>query len=204
SVAADDDRLGPARDQTRHVLADDRLAEDDAAQDIADRAVRAPPHFLQMELFDPRFVRGDGRAFDADAGGLDRMRRVDRDLIVGRVAILDREIVVLEIDVQVGMDKLVANQLPDDARHFVAIEFDDRIRDLDLGHLKRNSRWRETRDVRATGPYSIGALAGKGMHDACRTWGLTRAWGNAIALAALVFCLSAPARADAGAESDNA
>jgi hypothetical protein len=59
--------------------------------------------------------------------------------------------------------------------------------------------------VRATSPYSIGALAGKGMQDPCRLPGLTRAWGNAIALAALVFCLSGTtARADAGAESDNA
>jgi Transglycosylase SLT domain/SPOR domain len=55
--------------------------------------------------------------------------------------------------------------------------------------------------VRATSPYSIGALAGKGMHDACRVSGLT---AKAIALAALVFCLSGPAHADAGAESDNA
>src|ERR1700722_14239529 len=157
-----------------------------------------------MELFDPRLVRGDGRAFDADAGGLDRMRRVDRDLVVGRVAILDREIVVLEIDVQIGMDKLVANQLPDDARHLIAVEFDDRIRDFDLGHLKRDSRWRETRDVRATSPYSIGALTGKGMHDACRMRGLIAVLAKAIALAAIVFCLSGPAHADAGAETDDA
>ncbi len=42
------------------------------------------------------------------------------------------------------------------------------------------------------------------MHDACRLPDLTRAGGKAIALAALVFCLSGPAHADAGAESDNA
>ena len=58
--------------------------------------------------------------------------------------------------------------------------------------------------MRATGPYSIGALAGKGMHDACRVRGLTRAGRKAIALAALAFCLNGPAHADAGAESDNA
>ena len=58
--------------------------------------------------------------------------------------------------------------------------------------------------MRATSPYSIGALAGKGMHDACRIPGLIRAWGEAIALAALVFCLSGPAHADAGPETDNA
>jgi hypothetical protein len=58
--------------------------------------------------------------------------------------------------------------------------------------------------VQATSPYSIGALAGKGMHDACRLRGLTGAGVKAIALAALVFCLNRPAHADAGAETDNA
>jgi Transglycosylase SLT domain/SPOR domain len=58
--------------------------------------------------------------------------------------------------------------------------------------------------VRATSPYSIGALAGKGMHDACRMRGLTGAGRTAIGLAALVFCLSGPAHADAGPEADNA
>jgi Transglycosylase SLT domain/SPOR domain len=58
--------------------------------------------------------------------------------------------------------------------------------------------------VPATGPYSIGALAGKGMHDACRIRGLTGAKGKAIALAALVLCLSGRAYADAGPETDNA
>ena len=58
--------------------------------------------------------------------------------------------------------------------------------------------------MRATGPYSIGALAGKGMHDASCARALTAVGGKAIALFALVFCLSGPAHADAGAESDNA
>src|SRR5580704_332879 len=53
-------------------------------------------------------------------------------------------------------------------------------------------------------PYSIGALAGKGMHETCRLPGLTGATGKAIALAALVFCLSGPAHGDAGPETDNA
>jgi hypothetical protein len=57
--------------------------------------------------------------------------------------------------------------------------------------------------VRATGPYSIGALTGKGMHEPCRTHGLTGAKAKAIALAALVFCLGGQT-ARAGAESDNA
>ncbi len=49
-VAADDDRLRPARHEARHVLADDRLAEDRAAQDVADGAVRRAPHLLEVEF----------------------------------------------------------------------------------------------------------------------------------------------------------
>jgi hypothetical protein len=61
------------------------------------------------------------------------------------------------------------------------------------------------RGVRATSPYSIGVLAGKGMHEACRTQVLNGVRAKAIALFALVFCVSGGvACADAGAESDNA
>ena len=58
--------------------------------------------------------------------------------------------------------------------------------------------------MRATSPYSIGAVVGKGMHDACRMRAFAGAKGRAIALAALVFCLSGRAYADAGPETDNA
>src|SRR5277367_2283816 len=54
-------------------------------------------------------------------------------------------------------------------------------------------------------PYSIGALAGKGMHETCRLPGLTGATGKAIALAAFVLCLcGSGAHADTGPEADNA
>ena len=135
-VAADDNRLRPTGDETRHVLADDRLAEDDAAQNVADGAVRALPHLLEMELFDARLVGRDRRAFDADAAGLDRLSGVDRHLVVGRVAMLDRKVEILELDVQIGMNELVADEAPDDARHLVAVELDNRIRDLDFGHRR--------------------------------------------------------------------
>src|SRR5215204_1020915 len=56
-----------------------RLADDDAAEDVADRPVRGAPHLLQAELLDPRLVRCDRGALDPDAVLLDRVRRVDGD-----------------------------------------------------------------------------------------------------------------------------
>ena len=133
-VPADDDRLRPARHQSRHVLDDDRRAEDRAAQDVSDGAVGRQPHLLEVELLDARFVGGDGRALDADPVLLDRVRGVDGHLVVGLVAVLDAEVVVVEVDVQVGQDQRFLDELPDDPGHLVAVEFYDRAFDLDLGH----------------------------------------------------------------------
>jgi hypothetical protein len=50
----------------------------------------------------------------------------------GGVAVLDREVVIFEVDVEIGMDQLLLDEVPDDAGHLVAVEFDDRVGDLDL------------------------------------------------------------------------
>ncbi|MNU95002.1 hypothetical protein D3C71_850050 [compost metagenome] len=134
SVTADNDRLGPAGNEARNVLADDRLAEDDAAQNVADRAVRALPHLLQAEFLDAGFIRGDRGALDADAVLLDGVRRIDRDLVVGGVAVFNREVVIFDVEIEVWQDQLVLDELPDDTGHFVAVEIDDRIGYLDLCH----------------------------------------------------------------------
>ena len=134
-VAADHERLGPAGHQARHVLADDGLAEDHAAQDVADGAVGRLPHLLELELFDARLIGRDGRALDGDAVLLGGVGRIDRDLVVGLVAVLHAEVVVLEVHVDVGVDQLVLDQLPDDARHLIAVHLDDGAGNLDLLHV---------------------------------------------------------------------
>ena len=48
--------------------------------------------------------------------------------------LLDPEVVVLQVDVEVGKDQLVLDELPDDPGHLVAVELDDRVLHLDLGH----------------------------------------------------------------------
>ncbi len=126
-MAADDNGLRPAGHQAGHVAADDRLPKDRATDDIADGAVRRLPHLLQVKLLHPRLVRGDGGALDADLMLLDRLRRRNRDLILGGVAVLYRQIVVFQIDVQIGQDQLVLDKLPDDPGHLVAVKLDQRI-----------------------------------------------------------------------------
>src|SRR3546814_18427727 len=91
-MAADDDRLGSARNQPRHVVDDDRFAEDRAAQDVADRAVGRFQLLFEVEFLNARLVGGDRRKLPADAVLLDCMPRLDRVLTVGFVALMGREV----------------------------------------------------------------------------------------------------------------
>src|SRR3954447_11099991 len=68
---------------------------------------------------------------------LDGVRGVDGDLVARRVAALDRQVEVDEVDVEVGQDQLLLDERPDDPGHLVAVELDDRVFDLDLGHGRR-------------------------------------------------------------------
>ena len=77
-------------------------------------------------------------ALDPHAVLLDGVRRIDRDLVVGGVAVLDAEVVVVEIDVEVREDQQVLDEFPDDASHLVTIEIYDRTFDFDLGHVSPN------------------------------------------------------------------
>src|SRR5215211_1221669 len=133
-MTADHDRLGPARDQSRHVRDHDRLAEDDPAEDVPDRPVGRAVHLLEAEFLDARLIGRDRGALDADAVLLDRVGGVDRDLVLGLVALLDAEVVVLELDVDVGKDQLLLDEGPDDPGHLVAVELDDGVVHLDFRH----------------------------------------------------------------------
>ena len=134
-MATDDDRLRPAGDEPRDVADDDRLPKDHTAEDVADRAIRALPHLGEREFLHPRLVGRDRGALHADAMLEDRVRGVDRHLITRRLAVLDREVVVFQLEIEIREDELVLDELPDDASHLVTIELDDRTDDLDLAGL---------------------------------------------------------------------
>src|SRR5690606_24107439 len=102
--------------------------------DVADGAVRRAPHLLEIELGHPRLVGSDGGALHPHPVPLDGVGRVDRDLVVRGVAVLDRQVVVLQRDVQVRQDQPLPDLLPDDPGHLVAVELDDRVGYLDLRH----------------------------------------------------------------------
>ena len=108
---------------------------------IGSRKMTPPRMLLQAELFDARLVWRYGRALDADTVLLDGVGRIDRDLVVGRIAVLDAEVVVLEIDIEVRIDERVFDLLPDDASHLIAIQLNDCAFYGDLGQAELLRFW---------------------------------------------------------------
>lgn len=98
---------------------------------IAHRSVRASPHFLQFEFLDSSLVGGDGSALDTDRILLDSLGRVDSDLIVGCISALHSQVVVLEVNIDEGQDKLLPDLLPDDPCHLITVNLNHRVLDLD-------------------------------------------------------------------------
>lgn len=81
------------------------------------------PHFFQVEFFHSSLVWGDGSAFDTDRVFLDRFGTINGNLVVGlilscfirpgeetyRITGLHTQIVVFEVDIDVGQDELCVN-----------------------------------------------------------------------------------------------
>ena len=89
-MTSDNDRLCPARNEARDVRTDDRLTENNAAEDVTDGAVGRLPHFLKRKFLYALLIRGDRGAFNTDIVLFDGVGRVNRDLIIRCVTALDR------------------------------------------------------------------------------------------------------------------
>jgi len=146
SVTTDDDGLFPAGHKLGDVVDDDGGTEDHTIKNVTDGAVGGSPHLLEVELLNASFIRGDGRALDADVVLLDGVSAIDGNLIVGLITLLDGEIVILDVNVDVAKDELVLDPRPENAGHLIAVHLDDLLVDLDLletaaigvtGHLEK-------------------------------------------------------------------
>ena len=103
-VTTNHNRLGPARHKPGNIGDDDGLAEDHAAENVSNGAVWAAPHLLESKFFDSCLIGGDSRTLHTDPVGLNGVRGINGDLVICLITVLNREIVVLEIDVQEGQD----------------------------------------------------------------------------------------------------
>jgi hypothetical protein len=135
-MTANNNRLGPTWNQTRHVFNDDGLAEDRTTQDVSNGAVWRAPHFFQAKFFNAAFIRRDRRAFDANTIFFNRFGEIDGDLVIGLITFFNAEILIFKIDIEIRQDQFVFDELPYDTCHFVTVEFNDWCDNFNFAHFK--------------------------------------------------------------------
>ena len=133
-MAGDGDGARPVAHAGLDAFHNDGGAEHRAVEHRADGAVGALPHLLQVVLLHPSGVRRNGGALHGHAQTLGGLGGLDGDHIVGSVAVLQAQIVVLGLQVHEGADQLVFDHLPDDAGHLIAVHLHKRRGHLNLGH----------------------------------------------------------------------
>jgi len=136
-MTADGDGLGPLGHKTRNILHDDGLTENSAAKDVADGAVGALVHALEVELLHTSLIRSDGRTLDADIALLDGIRGLHSDLVVSSITVGDVKIKVADRKVKEGKNELVLDHLPDDTGHLITVKLNNRVLHNNLGHVSK-------------------------------------------------------------------
>mmetsp|Transcript_21210 Transcript_21210/g.36159 ORF Transcript_21210/g.36159 Transcript_21210/m.36159 type:complete len:252 (+) Transcript_21210:550-1305(+) len=132
SMTSHHNRFRPSWHQFRHVFAKNRRTKYRTAQYVANSAVWTFPHFFQTKFFDTCFIWRNRGAFDCHAMFQRRVRRIDRDLIVGGVTTLQSQIKVIQFHINKRKNDLFTNTFPNNSCHFITIHFNNWIFNIDF------------------------------------------------------------------------
>ena len=131
-MSSDDNGLIPVRDESWDVLDEDGFSENSSVQIVSDGSIGTLPHLLEFEFFDSSLIRGDSGTLDTNFAFLDGFGGVKGDLVVSLVSVLNAQIKVVDVQIQVGVDKLILDLLPEDTSHLVTVKFGNAVLDFDL------------------------------------------------------------------------
>lgn len=53
-------------------------------------------------------------------------------MIIGRIEVIERKIVVFKVDVEIGMDKIVIDEMKDNEGNIVEVEIEERVWKIDF------------------------------------------------------------------------
>jgi len=63
------------------------------------------------------------------------MCRIHGHLVMRGITVLNPQVVIFQVDLQVGEDQLLLDELPDDTGHLVAVELHHRVQYFDFLHV---------------------------------------------------------------------
>ena len=133
-MARDRDRTFPAGNDRLDLRNQDRRTEHRAVKRSTDRRIGRTPKLAQAILLFSLQVWRNGRALGADLQPLDRIGGFDRHRIPRFFPIWEGKVIILRVKLHKGQDQFLLDHVPDNARHFIAVQLRDRILHLDSFH----------------------------------------------------------------------
>ncbi|KAH3673827.1 hypothetical protein OGATHE_001807 [Ogataea polymorpha] len=108
------------------------LPENSSSQNVSNGSVWRDPHLLESEFLDTSLVRSDSGALNTNSVLLDGIGSVDSDLVVRFISGQNSQVVVLEVDIEVGQNQFFLDDVPDDSGHFITVQLHYWSLDLDF------------------------------------------------------------------------
>ena len=117
----------PVRNQPWNIFTNDWLTKHSTIKNITDSSIWALPHLLKIKFFYTCFIRCNGCTFNTYTILFYCIGSINSYLVIGFITIFNTEIIIFNINIQIRKNQFVFNKFPDDACHFIAIQFYNRI-----------------------------------------------------------------------------
>jgi len=131
-VSSNNDRLSPAGDKLRDILAENGFSEDGTVEVVSDSTIGGLPHLLKLEFFNSSLIRSDCGTLDTDLALFDGSGSIESYFIISGISVFHAEVEIFNVNVEEGKDELVLDVLPDDSGHLITVEFGYGVFNLDL------------------------------------------------------------------------
>ena len=105
-----------------------------SVQNRTNRSIRALPHFFQVILRHAGCIWCDRSTFHCNTVFLSRISCVNGHLVIRLITVFQSQIIVLCIQINIWLQKILLDQLPEDSCHFVTIHLYERGCHLNLCH----------------------------------------------------------------------
>src|SRR5665647_1285059 len=133
-MTADYDGSSPLRNKSGNIFYNNWLTKNRSVKDIPDRSIGRFVHLLQTKFCHTRFIRRNSSTFNTNVILLDGIGSIYSYLIISGIAMLNTQIIIFNVNIQKRENQLFSDHFPDDAGHFVPIEFHYRIQYFNFFH----------------------------------------------------------------------
>lgn len=89
---------------------------------------------MEVELLNTGFIGGDGSTLNTYVASLNGLSSLDGYLVIGGITVLDRQVEVLDGNIDEGSNEFILDNFPDDTSHLVTVHLDNWINNLNLLH----------------------------------------------------------------------